>query len=283
MSKMCQNCLHYYDDNLEECPYCNKKNDYDKQDEKVKSDINPKNKNKKLLIISAVLLIFFCVIILFILNNVINKKNANSQIIEVKIGDNELSKNVGEKVTLNPTVLPKDYKPNNIVWESSDTNIAVVNDSGEIIFIKQGVVTITVTVDGIKDSCTITVNEDTNQAQSNTPLGNQFSVSQVKISETSYTISKDELISFNITVTNAAGVINVTSNNSEIISVSSTDTNCNESRCFYDALPGNENTITYTIKGLSPGIAYINILLEDLVSYDEKQINDFGKIGVLVK
>ena len=25
MSKMCQNCLHYYDDNLEECPYCNKK------------------------------------------------------------------------------------------------------------------------------------------------------------------------------------------------------------------------------------------------------------------
>jgi len=69
---------------------------------------------------------------------------------------------VGYDVTLSATVLPANASNKAITWASSDTNIAVVDDSGNVTGVSAGITTIiATTVDGSQEaSCEITVNQD---------------------------------------------------------------------------------------------------------------------------
>lgn len=65
----------------------------------------------------------------------------------------------GQSVQLEPTLTPADYQSTASTWESSDSSIAEVSESGEVEAKKPGMATITLTVDGVKAVCTVTVLE----------------------------------------------------------------------------------------------------------------------------
>lgn len=65
----------------------------------------------------------------------------------------------GQSVQLEPALTPEDYQSTASTWESSDSSIAEVSESGEVKAKKPGMTTITLTVDGVKAVCTVTVLE----------------------------------------------------------------------------------------------------------------------------
>ena len=73
--------------------------------------------------------------------------------IEEKIEDMEIGEN--EKLTV--TITPSNATDKNVTWQSSDVNVATVDQTGEVSAKKSGVVTITATTSNGKSS-TITIN-----------------------------------------------------------------------------------------------------------------------------
>ena len=104
---------------------------------------------------------------------------------------------------------------------------------------------------------------------------------EVRVSTKKLTLKKGESKTFNITVTGAVGIIEVTPNNS-LITVSSSNTDCNGVKCFYDAY-SEQVIIEYTVTGVNSGSSEINIQLTDLLTPDEKEITGSGTIEVAVE
>ena len=79
----------------------------------------------------------------------------------VSLDKTSLGLTEGEPAQLTATVEPEDASNKNVTWESSNTNVATVNN-GEVTAVSAGTATITVTtVDGGKtDTCTVTVREE---------------------------------------------------------------------------------------------------------------------------
>lgn len=216
----------------------------------------------------------------------------NTKITKVDIGTNQVTKYVGESFSLTPTITPDTETPKSITWTSSNTKVATVSQSGVVKTVKKGTAVITVNADGIKDTCTVIVKEQGSTTPTPTPTpnttvpsGTQFSVGQVKLSKTSLTISKGGSSKFSITVTGAAGVIVVSSSNAGVAKVSSTSSDCNGTRCFFDAQEGKSASVEFTVTGVASGTAYINATLEadNFFKYDLTSLSGTGKIGVLVK
>src|SRR5690554_3171553 len=65
---------------------------------------------------------------------------------------------VGDEITLTASVLPENATNKEVLWESSDEEVATVKD-GVVTLLKAGTVTITATADTKKDTIEITVNE----------------------------------------------------------------------------------------------------------------------------
>ena len=59
-----------------------------------------------------------------------------------------ISIEVGSKETLIATVTPENATNQKVIWSSDNTEIATVNDEGEVVAIKEGLATITATTDG---------------------------------------------------------------------------------------------------------------------------------------
>ncbi|MDE6288560.1 MAG: Ig-like domain-containing protein [Muribaculaceae bacterium] len=78
----------------------------------------------------------------------------------VTLDRHELTMTVGESETLNATVLP-DYAGNQaVVWESSASDVAIVDSNGRVIALAEGTAVITATAadgSGASDQCTVTV------------------------------------------------------------------------------------------------------------------------------
>lgn len=77
--------------------------------------------------------------------------------INVKLSRTELSMYITERKTLNVTVTGSQKTP---IWKSDNIAIATVNSKGTISAKKAGTAIITVTVDGVKKSCKVTVKEN---------------------------------------------------------------------------------------------------------------------------
>lgn len=70
------------------------------------------------------------------------------------------SMKVGDELTITPSILPADATNKGLVWETSNSAIAVVNDDGKVVAVNQGTVSISAsTIDGSGKtaSCNITV------------------------------------------------------------------------------------------------------------------------------
>ena len=82
-----------------------------------------------------------------------------NKVTDVKLNKPQLVLSMGDSTTLVATVLPKDAENKAVIWKSSNTTVATVDNNGTIIAKEMGITTITViTVEGNKTAnCTITV------------------------------------------------------------------------------------------------------------------------------
>lgn len=79
---------------------------------------------------------------------------------EIRFDSSEVEIYTGESFTLQATVLPEDTSNKSLNWESSNTDVATVDENGTITPVKAGTATITATSmdgTGIKATCRVTV------------------------------------------------------------------------------------------------------------------------------
>ena len=94
-------------------------------------------------------------------NVTVKEEPATISVTEVSLNKNETTIEVGKTDTLTATVSPEDATNKNVTWESSDTTVATVDDSGLVLGVKEGTAIITVTTeDGKKTAtCQVTIVE----------------------------------------------------------------------------------------------------------------------------
>ena len=81
----------------------------------------------------------------------------NVPVISVDLNQNDTTLNKGESLTLNPTVNPADATNTTVTYTSSDTNVATVDASGNVVALAKGTTTITGTVGDKNDSFVLRV------------------------------------------------------------------------------------------------------------------------------
>lgn len=64
---------------------------------------------------------------------------------------------VGDILTVSATVLPSDAADKTVVWSSSDTDVATVSASGEVVALSEGVADIVAACGGVEAVCTVSV------------------------------------------------------------------------------------------------------------------------------
>lgn len=84
---------------------------------------------------------------------------AQKKVTDVTIDKQEIALKVGEKATLVASVLPADAANGNVIWESSDDDVAAVSQTGVVTAVSKGDATITVTTEdgGYTATCAVSV------------------------------------------------------------------------------------------------------------------------------
>ena len=78
----------------------------------------------------------------------------------LSLNKTELSIEKGKTESLTATVIPEDATNKNLVWSSSDTQVASVDNDGTVTALKAGTATVTVSLEGNPDihaTCMVTV------------------------------------------------------------------------------------------------------------------------------
>ena len=97
------------------------------------------------------------------INNIISivKKDEpiDVDVNKIKLSTNKVTMKVGGKIKITAKVEPENATNKNLVWVSSDPSIAKVDSNGNVVALKEGVVTITAkTRDGmVRETCVITI------------------------------------------------------------------------------------------------------------------------------
>ena len=78
-------------------------------------------------------------------------------VTSVTLDQTEVIVNENERVTLKVTVTPEDASFQEVTWSSSNTDVATVNQNGDVTARNAGVVIITAIADGVEAKCKITV------------------------------------------------------------------------------------------------------------------------------
>ena len=79
---------------------------------------------------------------------------------EIKLNFTDISLNIGTFQALTATIKPDSATNKNLIWSSSDTTVAVVDNNGKVTAIKSGIVIITASTENGKftTSCNVTIN-----------------------------------------------------------------------------------------------------------------------------
>lgn len=84
-----------------------------------------------------------------------------SEIAKIKLSRSKFRTTVGSAFNLTATVTPETLEDKSVVWSSSDSSVAEVNDEGVVFAVSSGTATITATAfDGASASCVVTVMGD---------------------------------------------------------------------------------------------------------------------------
>ena len=86
-----------------------------------------------------------------------SSKTSTIAVTEIQIEEKIENMEIGENEKLTATITPSNATDKNVTWQSSDVNVATVDQTGEVSAKKSGVVTITATTSNGKSS-TITIN-----------------------------------------------------------------------------------------------------------------------------
>ena len=186
----------------------------------------------------------------------------------VTLNKNELSLNVGESFTLQAAVKPDNATNKDVLWASSDSNVASVDENGKVIAHKEGVATITVSSkEGNKqDECLVQV---TNKIQDN------ILVNKIVLSENDFQMLKGttKTITAEVLPSNATNKnISWSSSNSNVAKISSDG--------IITALSKGETTITAQAQDNSGIKVSIKVTVFDNtnntcnISLEERKIGD---------
>ena len=85
-------------------------------------------------------------------SNLVVKEPATIEVTQIEINENVKELEIGKSKTITATITPSNATDKNIIWKSSNENIAVINTAGEIIAKKAGIVYITATSSNGKTS-----------------------------------------------------------------------------------------------------------------------------------
>jgi hypothetical protein len=90
---------------------------------------------------------------------VITAEKAVLKVTGVTLDENSLNLSAGENATLTATVSPEDAFDTSVIWSSSNTDVATVDENGVVTALAEGMAIITVTTNdgGFTASCTVTV------------------------------------------------------------------------------------------------------------------------------
>lgn len=128
----------------------------------------------------------------------------------VTLSETEKELTIGEDFTLTTTINPSNADNKEVTWTSSDESIATVSNDGLVTAVKEGEVTITITVDGKEATCKVTVVKPvTYEVEYEEAEGTSLAQHYLFI-----TSSKGEHV---------AGVIEITTINGDVIDVSVTE------------------------------------------------------------
>jgi len=159
----------------------------------------------------------------------------------VLLNKSTLSLNVGESSTLVATVMPTTSVNKNVIWTSSNTSIATIDNTGKITAIGNGTTTITVKTEngGYIETCTVTVTTLVTGITLNTSSTSVNAGSTVQLTATilpsTATIKNVTWISSNTAVAtvSSSGVITTISTGTSTITAKTVDgnytANCNVS------------------------------------------------------
>ena len=94
----------------------------------------------------------------------VEKEVLTVKVTEIELNKTELNMQIGNKTNLVATIKPTNATNKNVIWTSSNTEVAIISENGIIEALKQGKTTITVqTQDGnFTAKCEVTVSEKTN-------------------------------------------------------------------------------------------------------------------------
>lgn len=107
---------------------------------------------KKLLSVSLLLLVIFACT-----TKLDPEQTAEIAVQSVILNTTSLSLQPGESASLNGTVQPDNATIHSVSWKSSNDNVATVSQEGNVTAVSEGNCVITVTVDGVKAECDVTV------------------------------------------------------------------------------------------------------------------------------
>ena len=121
-------------------------------------------------------------------NNVctVCKYDRTIAVTSVSFNKTTLMLNVDEQATLSATVLPTDATDKTVVWSSSNTSIATVNNS-VVTAIAKGTATITAKCGNVLATCSVTVN-DPNENFTFAPSGNGYTLTAYSGNQTNVTV-----------------------------------------------------------------------------------------------
>lgn len=80
-------------------------------------------------------------------------------ITSIELNKTDLSLKVGENENLVAIVNPNNATEKTVIWSSSDTSVATVDQSGKVVAIKEGITTITAKAEEITATCTVTISK----------------------------------------------------------------------------------------------------------------------------
>lgn len=90
---------------------------------------------------------------------VVNVSEKIIPVTSIELDKTNLSLEVGNRYKITATVLPENATDKTLVWESSNTDVVTVDESGNITAVSKGTTTITVSSGNVKNECIVNVTE----------------------------------------------------------------------------------------------------------------------------
>lgn len=140
----------------------------------------------------------------------------------VSLDNSSLSMNVNDKKKLNATVKPDNASNKNIIWDSSDSSIVAVDDSGNVTAISEGTAIISVTTEdgGYKASCEINVLKSFVSVTGVSLDKNNVELKEGENTKLSATITPSDASNKNVSWSSSNPEIATVDNNGKVIAIS---------------------------------------------------------------